>query len=73
MFYKRKIGQGGEVKKYKCRLVTHGFWRVGGVHYTDKYSPTPAAASIRMLSAMAVAKDGELRHFDAAVILQGRY
>ena len=36
-----------------------------GEHYTEKYSPTPATASIRMLLAMAAAKDGELRHFDA--------
>ena len=36
-----------------------------GVHYTEKYSPTPATASIRMLLVMAAAKDGELRHFDA--------
>ena len=36
-----------------------------GVHYTEKYSPKPATASIRMLLAMAAAKDGELRHFDA--------
>ena len=36
-----------------------------GVHYTEKYSPTPATASIRMLLAMAEIKDGELRHFDA--------
>ena len=36
-----------------------------GVHYTEKCSPTPATASIRMLLAMAAAKDGELRHFDA--------
>ena len=36
-----------------------------GVHYTEKYSPTPATASIRMLLAMEAAKDGELRHFEA--------
>ena len=36
-----------------------------GVHYTEKYSPTPATASIRMLLAMTAAKDGELRHFVA--------
>ena len=35
------------------------------MHYTQKYSPTPATASIRMLLAMAAGKDGELRHFDA--------
>ena len=33
------------------------------MHYREKYSPTPATASIRMLLAMA--EDGELRHFDA--------
>ena len=64
ILYKRKIGQHGKVEKSMCRLVVQGFWQVAGLHYTDKYSPTPATASIRMLLAMAVAKDGELRHFD---------
>ena len=65
MLYKRKIGQDGKVEKYKCRLVTQGFWQVGGVHCTEKYSPTSATASIRMILARAAAKDRELRHFDA--------
>ena len=65
MLYKRNIGQDDKVEKYKCRLVAQGFWQVEGVHYTEKYSPTPATASIRMLWAMAAAKNRELRHFDA--------
>ena len=65
ILYKRKFGQDGKVEKYKCLLVARGFWQVEGVHYTKKYSPTPATASIRMLLAMAVTKDRELRHFDA--------
>ena len=65
MFYKRKIGKDGKVEKYKCRLVAQGFWQVERVHYTEEYSPTPATAIIRMLLAMAAAKGGELRHFDA--------
>ena len=65
MLYNRKIGKDGKVEKYKCRLVAQGFWQAEGVHYTEKHSPTPATASIRMLLAMAAAKDGELRHFDA--------
>ena len=48
-----------------CRLVAQGFWQEEGAHYTEKYSPTPATASIRMLLAMAAPKDGELGHFDA--------
>ena len=65
MLYKRKFGQDGKVEKYKCRLVAHRFWQVEGVQYTEKYSPTPATASIWMVLAMAAAKDEELRHFDA--------
>ena len=65
MLYKRKIRKDGKVEQYKCRLVAQGFWQVEGVHYTENYSPTPVTASIRMLLAMAAAKDGELRHIDA--------
>ena len=65
MFYKRKIGQNGKVEKYKCGLVARSFWQVEDVHHTEKYSPTPAAASTRMLLAMAATKEGELLHFDA--------
>ena len=65
MLYKRKIGHDGKVEKYKCRLVGQGFWQMEGVHYTEKYSPTPVTAAIRMRLAMAAAKDEELCHFDA--------
>ncbi|CAN0447215.1 unnamed protein product [Ascophyllum nodosum] len=65
ILYKQNLGQDGKVEKYKCRLVAQGFSQVGGVHYPEKYSPTPATASIRMLLVMTAAKDGELRHFDA--------
>ena len=64
ILYKRNIGKDRKVKKYKCRLVVQGFWQMESVHYTEKYSPTPAAASIRMRLAMAAAEDGELHHFD---------
>ena len=35
------------------------------MHYTETYSPTATAASIRVLLATAAAKGGELGHFDA--------
>ena len=35
------------------------------VHYTEKYSPTLAAALIRMLLVTSAAKGGKLGHFDA--------
>ena len=34
------------------------------MYYTENYSPTPAAASIRVILVTAAAKDEELRHFD---------
>ena len=57
MLYKRKIGEDGKVEKYKCRLVAQGFWQVEGIHYTEKFSPTPATASIRMFLAMVQFND----------------
>ena len=48
MFYKRKIELDRKFEEYKCRLVAQGFWQMEGVHYTEKYSPTPATASIGM-------------------------
>ena len=45
MLYKRNVGQGGKVEKHKCRLVALGFLQVEGVHYTEKYTPTPATMS----------------------------
>lgn len=63
MLHKGKVRKDGKVDKYKCRLVAQGL-RIGGLHYTEKYSPTSATASIRMLMVTAAAKAGELRHFD---------
>ncbi len=57
MIFKRKVGPNGEVEKYKCRLVARGFQQVQGLHYEEKISPTPTAASIRMVLA-TVAVEG---------------
>ena len=65
MLYKINIGQNGEVEKFKCRRVAQEFWQVEGMHFMEKYSPTPAAASILMPLVTAAAKDREVPHFDA--------
>jgi len=62
--FTRKIGKDGEVEKYKCRLVAKGFRQVKGLHYQETFSPTPAAASIRLVLATAAVEDRELRHLD---------
>ena len=37
---------------------------MGGLQYTDTYSQTPTAASVKMLLAIAAAQDLGLRHLD---------
>ena len=60
----RKIGERGEVVKHKCRFVAQGFRQIKGLHYEESSSSTPAAASIRMVLAIAAVMDMELRHID---------
>ena len=62
--YSRKIGEGGEVVKHKCRFVAQGFRKLKGFHYEQSSSPTSVAASIRMALATAAVMDMELRHID---------
>lgn len=64
MVYKRKVKASGEVERYKARFVVKGFRQVEGIEYTDKYAPTPAAASSRMLLATTGLEDMELHHVD---------
>ena len=59
--FKCKIDKDGEIEKYKARLVAQGFRQAEGLHTTDSYSPTSTAASVRILLAVAVAQDLELR------------
>ena len=65
MLYKRKSDRTARSRSTSVDLSLKKFRQVEGVHYTEKFSPTPATASIRMLLPMAAATDGELRHFDA--------
>ena len=50
MGFKQKLEKHGRIEKYKYRLAAQGFRQVKGVHYAECSSPTPAQASIRMVS-----------------------
>ena len=52
------------VVKAKARLVAKGFSQVEGVDYFETFAPTPNAASIRLVAALACKLDWELNHFD---------
>ena len=49
---KKKLGPGGELIKYKARMVARGFQQVEGYDFTDTYSGVVKAASYRILFAL---------------------
>ena len=50
--------------KPKARLVGRGFSRVHTVDFLETYAPTPAASSVKLLVAIAVKNDWEVRQLD---------
>nr|GEX26775.1 zinc finger, CCHC-type [Tanacetum cinerariifolium] len=51
--FKRKLKVDGTVKKFKARLVIHGFKQKSGIDYFDTYSPVARISTIILLIAMA--------------------
>ena len=62
--YKWKTDASGAIVKAKARLVAKGFSQVEGVDFFETFAPTPAAATIRLLAAVACKLDWDLHHFD---------
>lgn len=62
--FMRKIGNDGQVGKYKCRFVTQGFRQNKGLNYHESFSPTSTVTSMRAVFANAAVEDWELRHTD---------
>ena len=52
--------------KTKSRLVAKGFSQVAGVDYNETTSPTPAAAHVKMIAAVANEKDLPVYHLDVS-------
>ena len=63
--FKWKSNPFGEVAKAKATLVARGFSQTEGVDYFQKFSPTPAASTIRLIAAAALENDLDLFHFNA--------
>ena len=59
--FKRKIGKGERVEKYKCRFVAQGFRQIKSIHYDESSALTPSQASARMVLSIAAVKDWEPR------------
>ena len=50
----------------KSRLVAKGFSNVAGVDYNETTSPTPAAAPVKMIAAVANEKGMPVYHLDVS-------
>ncbi|CAN0504135.1 unnamed protein product, partial [Discosporangium mesarthrocarpum] len=63
--YKWKTDEMGIVTRAKARLVAKGYNQKLGVDYFETFAPTPAASTVRLLTAVANEQRLELIHFDA--------
>jgi len=59
-----KRDERGAIVKYKARLVAHGFVQREGIDFEEVFAPVARMESIRLLLAMAAAKDWRIHHLD---------
>ena len=62
--FKLKRDADGNVACYKARLVARGFTQAYRINYMDTYAPVTRLETIRLLFALAVEKDWEIRQID---------
>ena len=62
--FKLKLNPDGTIAKYKARLVAQGFSQVYGIDYSETYAPVARYQTLRMLIAIAAAKNLELDQVD---------
>ena len=62
--FKIKRAADGSIARYKARLVAQGFTQVFGVNYSDTFAPVSRIASVRIILAIAGAKQFRTFHTD---------
>ena len=62
--YKVKRDELGTIVKYKARLVARGFVQREGIDFEEVFAPVACMESVRLLLALAAAKDWRVHHLD---------
>jgi hypothetical protein len=62
--YKLKRDERGAIVKYKARFVARGFVQREGIDFEEVFAPVARMESVRLLLAMATAKDWRVHHLD---------
>jgi hypothetical protein len=59
-----KLNPGGNVEKFKARLMARGFTQVEGVNVFEKYAPVAKMSSLRIILSIANCRDWDIDQFD---------
>ena len=62
--YKVKRDELGPIVKHKARLVARGFVQHEGIDFKEVFAPVARMKSVRLLLALAAAKDWRVHHLD---------
>ena len=62
--YKVKRDELGAIVKHKARLVARGFVQREGIDFEEVFAPVARMESVRLLLALAAAKDWHIHHLD---------
>lgn len=62
--FKVKLGENGNVVRYKARLVAQGFTQKFGVDYDEVFAPVARSTSLRILLSIAGKRNYIAKHFD---------